>query len=59
MNRGNMVPVLCVHGDIVKYPTAEVDLHFDGVRRRVKVVVAPSLPVPVLLGRELYDVQKE
>ena len=42
-NTAETVPVLCVHGDTEKYPTAES--------------VAPNLIVPVLLGRDVYDVQ--
>ncbi len=49
------VPVLCVHGDQVAYPTAEVELCLDGLAKEATVVVTPNLPVPVLLGRDIFD----
>ena len=49
------VPVVCVHGDTVSYPTAVVHLQIGSWQREARVVVAPELPVPVLLGRDLYD----
>ena len=51
------VPVLCVHGDTESYPTTEVEFSLGGIQRKARVVVAPSLPVPVLLGRDLYDIR--
>ena len=48
------VPVLCVHGDTESYPTTEVESSLGGIQRKARVVVAPSLPVSVLLG--LYDI---
>ncbi len=56
INSAEKVPVLCVHGDTEAYPTAEIELCLGGSRRKAKLAVAPSLPVPVLLGRYLYDV---
>ena len=43
------VPVLCVHGDVCLYPTAEVELASGSWRRKAQVAVAPNLPVAVLL----------
>ena len=51
---GDGVPVLCVHGDTVQYPTTEVEIRIGPWSKRAKVAVAPSLPVDVLLGRDLY-----
>jgi predicted aspartyl protease len=50
---GESVPVRCVHGDTLSYPVAEVKLQVDGIDKVARVVVVPSLPVPVLLGRDL------
>lgn len=47
------VPVLCVHGDMCSYPTAYVELGADGWKQWAQVVVAPNLPVAVLLGRDV------
>ena len=45
--------VQCVHGDSLEYPTARVKLRVGGVDKLVRVVVAPKLPIPVLLGRDV------
>lgn len=50
------VPVKCVHGDTEEYPTAEIELCLGGTQSKAKVTVAPQQPIPVLLGRDLYDV---
>lgn len=47
------VPVLCVHGDVCSYPTAYVELGADEWKKWTQVVVAPNLPVAVLLGRDV------
>ncbi len=57
ISKTETVAVLCVHGDTVEYPTAVVDLVLGGHTRKASVAVAPSLPVPVLLGRDLYDIR--
>ena len=44
------VPVVCIHGHTVSYPTAVVHLQIGSWQREARVVVAPELPVPVLLG---------
>ena len=50
LNSEQKVPVLCVHGDVCSYPTAYVELGADGWKQWAQVVVAPNLPVAVLLG---------
>ena len=52
----NKEKVLCV-GDEVCYPTAELRLKFGRWAQTVKVVVglvAPEIPVQVLLGTDVY-----
>ena len=49
------VPILCAHGDTVLYPTAVVKLQTGPWKRESRVVVAPNLPVDVLLGTDLYE----
>ena len=56
LDPGNKVPVLCVHGDTCSYPTARVKLTSGSWVRDAEVAVAPNLPVAVLLGRDLYEV---
>ena len=47
--------VLCVHGDEVCYPTAEMRLKLGRWSQKAKVVVAPGIPVSILLGMDIYD----
>ena len=54
LDYGNTEKILCIHGDMVCYPTAEVYLRLGQWSRAAKVVVAPGLPVPVLLGTDIY-----
>ena len=51
----NKVPVLCIHGDTVLYPTATVEFQIGKWRQSATVVVAPKLPVAVLLGRDIGE----
>ena len=53
-----VVPVLCVHGDTMQYPTAWVELRLGQWRERCHVVVAPNLPVDVLLGTDTYLMER-
>ena len=55
LDAANKVPVLCVHEDACSYPTAEVELVSGTWRKKVRVAVAPNLPVAVLLGRDAYS----
>ena len=49
--------ILCVHGDMVSYPTAEVKLQLGRWSQIAKVIVAPGIPVPVLLGTDIYKLK--
>ena len=51
----NKERILCVHGDEVCYPTAEVRLKLWWWSQTPRVVVALGIPVPVLLGMDIYD----
>ena len=54
----NTEEVLCVHGDKVHYPTADVRLRlsqWSRVARVARVVAAPGIPVPVLLRTDIYE----
>ena len=55
VDQQDKVPVLCTHGDTMLYPTARVQLRMTDWESDSRVVVAPNLPVDVLLGRDLYD----
>ena len=49
----NTKEILCVHGDKVCYPMAEVKLRLGQWSRTAKVVAAPDIPVPALLGTDI------
>ena len=54
VSRGDSVPFVCVHSDTMQYPTAEVEIKMGHWVQRVKVAIAPSLPVDVLLGQDIF-----
>ena len=54
MSRDDSVQVLCVHGDTMQCPTTEVEIKMGHWIQRVKVAIAPSLPVDVLLGWDIF-----
>ena len=45
--------VLCLHGHAESYPTAKVKLRIEGNDEERDVVVAPKLPMAVLIGRDI------
>ena len=53
------VPVLCVHGDTLFYPTVMVALRVGLWHKGSPVVVAPNLPVDVLLGNAVYSMENK
>ena len=52
---GQEVAVRCAHGESVRYPLADIDVRVGGRRFTVRVGVSDKLPVPLLLGRELFQ----
>ena len=50
---GDAVTIRCAHGDTVLYPLAALGLEVDGISIPVEAAVSESLPVPVLLGRDV------
>ena len=46
---------MCVHGNMMHYSTARVKLQLGRWIQVSRVVVAPGIPVPVLLGTHIYD----
>ena len=58
VDHSSVVPILCVHGDTMQYPTAWVELQVGQWRERCHVVVAPNLPVDVLLGTDVYPMER-
>ena len=55
LDHSNKGRILCLHGDEVCYPTAEVRIKLGRWSQKARVVVAPGIPVPVLLGIDIYD----
>ena len=54
VDHAEIVPVLCVHGHTVEYPTTTVELCVGEKKETARVAVAPRLLVPVLLGRDIW-----
>ena len=52
---GEAVTVGCSHGDTALYPLVEVEMELEGVKLSVKAVVLESLPVSVLLGTDVAE----
>lgn len=50
---GGTVDVYCIHGDMVEYPIAEVDIQVEGQNYLLSVGVFPHLPYQVVLGSDL------
>ena len=48
----------CVHGDVVPYPLAMVNVVVDGRELVIKAGLAEKLPVDVLLGTDILDLMK-
>ncbi len=49
----NFSKVCCVHGEIRKYPTAEIYLTEQGQTYLLHVAVSSHLPYEVILGQDL------
>ena len=45
-----MVKVQCVHGDVIAYPSAIVDVEIAGWERQNTVAMIPEVPVDVVLA---------
>ena len=46
--------VQCVYGDSVEYPTTKVQLKVGDWGGEMQVAVAPDLPVPILMGKDVF-----
>ena len=52
---GDAVTIRCAHGDTVLYPLANVELVVDGIPLQVEAAVSDTLPVSVLLGTDVPE----
>ena len=52
---GSSIIVKCAHGDEIAYPVARVKIVVEGLTYTLDVAVSDSLPVSVLLGRDVPD----
>ena len=52
---GDAVTIRCAHGDTVLYPLAEVEMVVDGIPLQVEAAVSDTLPVSVLLGTDVPE----
>ena len=56
INTDDQLQIKCAHGDFVVYPTANIEINIDGKLYHVRPGVSPSLPRPVVLGRDIGNV---
>jgi hypothetical protein len=58
MQDGEAVAIHCAHGDTVLYPLAKISLEVEGRHIEVEATVSGTLPMSVLLGRDVPDCYK-
>ena len=52
---GEVTTLRCAHGDTVLYPLAKGELHVDEIPLHIKAALSDTLPVSVLLGRDVSE----
>ena len=52
INVSSWVEIVCVHGDVHKYPVVPVEIRYKGKKHRVKAAVSPRLLHPLILGHD-------
>ena len=52
---GESVTIRCAHGDTVLYPVAKVQVMVDGKAVEVEAAVSETLPMDVLLGKDVPE----
>ena len=55
---GDIATIRCAHGDTVLYPLAKVQMEVDGIPIEVEAAVSTTLPVAVLLGQDVPELQQ-
>ena len=55
---GDVATIRCAHGDTVLYPLAKVQMEVDGIPIEVEAAVSTTLPVSVLLGEDVPELQQ-
>ena len=55
MQDGEVVTIRCAHGDMALYPVANVEMEVGGRLIKVKAAVSNTLPMSVLLGRDVPE----
>ena len=55
---GDAITIRCVHGDTVLYPVANLKIEVDGLLLSVEAAISKTLPVPVLLGTNVPELDK-
>ena len=55
---GDIATIRCAHGDTVLYPLAKVQMEVDGIPIEVEAAVSTTLPVAVLLGQYVPELQQ-
>ncbi len=55
---GDVATIRCAHGDTVLYPLVNVRMEIDGIPIEVEAAVSDTLPVSVLLGRDVPQLKQ-
>ena len=53
INTDDQLQIKRAYGDLAFYPAANIEINIDGKLYHVRAGVSPSLPRPVLLGRDI------
>ena len=54
---GETIRLRCTHGDVVTYPLTDLELEVGGVTMKVTAAVVDKLPVSVLLGTDVPQLE--
>ena len=55
---GGEIPIRCAHGDTIIYPLAQAEIRVGEACYMVEAAVSKTLPVSVLLGRDVPELMK-
>ena len=55
---GDTITIRCAHGDTALYLVAKLEMEVDGLLLSVEAAVSKTLPVPVLLGTDVPELDK-
>ncbi len=57
-NVSRRVRIRCAQGDSREYPLADIEISLRGEKHNIRAAISDTLPVPVLLGRDVTSLVK-